>query len=149
MIMTLDLASEVEEIKFYFLGDGNLDGVVELEDYYLGWGLVETKNNKFLVKCQKSDDNNFYLAFEYFEWERYRTKFRVKHFESPYLSGPISVTGLTKQADYITLNYGVYLYGNGIDTVYIGILGKKLPNMEERRKIAKDWDAIIPILINE
>ena len=76
MIMTLDLAGEVEEVKFYFLGDGNLDGVVELEDYYLGWGLVETKNNKFLVKCQKSDDNNFYLAFEYFEWERYRTKFR-------------------------------------------------------------------------
>ena len=34
MIMTLDLAGEVEEVKFYFLGDGNLDGVVELEDYY-------------------------------------------------------------------------------------------------------------------
>lgn len=146
MVMTLDLVSEVQKVKFYFLGEGDLDGYIELEDYYLTWGLIETPNNKFLVKCHKSNDNKFYLAFEFFEWERYKTRFRVKHFESPYLSAPISVTGLTKQADYITLNCGEYLYGNGINTICIGILGEKMPNVEERRKIANDWEAIIPIL---
>ncbi|PID67137.1 MAG: hypothetical protein CR959_01715 [Fusobacteriales bacterium] len=142
-MLILELEKNYGEIKFYSLGKGILDGV-GLEDFYLGWGLIETPEEKFFVKYHLSDGNEFVIGFEQYGWEKWKTRFNLETLDNHVFSG-VSMKHIISQSEYTKYYMGDYKYTDGVTTIDIVILGKNLPNKKERDKIAKDWEAILGI----
>lgn len=146
-MINLEFIDNIGKVNIHILGNGYLDGEI-LDEVYLAYAVIETITSKFYAKVHISNDGKFILLFERIEWIKYEKQFNLIS-QDGVITKALSMKSLIAQSNKNILQMGIYNLTDGNNTIQIGILGEKLPDINERRIIARDWSIAVEYILSK